>query len=244
MVNLKKPLYLILRDKIAALIDSGEYLPGEMIPSEREMAKEYNTNRMTIKKAISLLVEEGMLVSEPSRGTFVRKSDHRLSLGEITTQKKAMSELVRLTGKTPRNKVILAETITNLKELCEKLHISEDESLFALHRIRYSGDVPVALEYTYLPLCFFSEIASLDFTNISLYGYMQSVGHSPECMERRMILMPASPREAKYLEIPEGTPVYFFEFLGQDSDQNYIEYTQAYMRCDQVRFSVQWDESQ
>lgn len=244
MGNLKKPLYLLLRDKIAALIDSGEYLPGEMIPSEREMAKQYNTNRMTIKKAIGLLVEEGILISEPGRGTFVRKSDHRLSLGEITTQKKAMSELVRLTGQSPRNKVILAETITNLNELCKKLHRPEGEPLFALHRIRYSGDIPVALEYTYLPLRLFSEIETFDFTNISLYGYMQSVGHSPECMERRMILMPASPREARYLEIPEGTPIYFFEFSGQDSNQNYVEYTQAYMRCDQVRFAVQWEETE
>lgn len=238
-----KPLYLSLHDKIMALIESGEYLPGEMIPSEREMAKYYHTNRMTVKKAVGLLVEEGLLISEPSRGTFVRKFDPRLTLGEMTTQKKAMSELVRLTGKIPKNKVILAEPISNLTAVCKQFHLPETEQLYVLHRIRYSDNTPVALEYTYLPLRFFPEITEMDFTNVSLYGYMKSVQHPPEQMSRRMILMPASSREAKFLEIPEGEPIYFFEFIGRDQDNNYVEYTQSYMRPDQIRFSVQWDEA-
>lgn len=240
-MNTIKPLSLQLRDTIAGLVESGEYLPGEMIPSEREMARMYNTNRMTVKKAIAALVEEGVLVSEASRGTFVRKSDTRLSMGETSTQKKAISELVRLTGQIPKNKVILSESIGISEPIGCHLHLEEGEKALALHRIRYSGQTPVALEYAYLPLKFFPDITSVDFTDISLYGYMKSLGHQPDQMDRRLIMMPASAREAKHLEIPEGELLYFFEFTGRDSYGNYVEYTKSFMRSDQIRFSVQWD---
>lgn len=238
-MNTTKPLYLQIKEKITALIDSGEYLPGEMIPSEREMAKTFGINRMTVKKAISLLVEEGVLNSEAGRGTFVRKFDTRLALGDIRTQRKAISELVRLTGQVPKNKVIVNEKIQGIATICEKLDVNDDEELYMLHRIRYSDKTPVALEYTHLPMKFFTDIESMDFTDISLYGYMKSLNHHPESMERRLILIPASARESRYLEIAEGEPVYFFEFIGKDGEGNPVEYTKSFMRPDQIRFSVQ-----
>lgn len=236
-----KPLYLQVKEKIAALIDSGEYLPGEMIPSEREMAKEFDVNRMTVKKAVSMLVEEGLLVSEAGRGTFVRKFDTRLSMGDVKTQRKAISELVRLTGQVPKNKVILNEVMPCPPSVCEKLNLTPEDEVFVLHRIRYSGKDPVALEYTHLPVKFFPDIASVDFTDISLYGYMKSLSLHPEKMERRLILMPVNAREAKHLEVIEGDPVYFFEFTGTDEDGNQVEYTKSFMLPDKVLFSVQWE---
>ena len=205
-MNTVNPLYMQICDKITSMIESGEYLPGEMIPSEREMARLYNTNRMTVKKAIASLVRDGLLISEPSRGTFVRKSDTRLSLGETSTQQSG-------------------------------------EHVLLLHRIRYSGSIPVALEYTYLPLKYFPDITSMDFTYISLYGYMKSAGHDPESINRRLIMMPANDREAKLLEVSKEEPLYFFEFTGQDSDDHYVEYTRSFMRASQIRFSIQWDRA-
>lgn len=242
-MNTVNPLYMQICDKITSMIESGEYLPGEMIPSEREMARLYNTNRMTVKKAIASLVRNGLLVSEPSRGTFVRKSDTRLSLGETSTQKKAMSELVRLTGQIPKNKVLFCNVIKTTEPVTSHLHLQSGEHVLLLHRIRYSGSIPVALEYTYLPLKYFPDITSMDFTYISLYGYMKSVGHDPELMNRRMIMMPANDREAKLLKVSEEEPLYFFEFTGQDSDDNYVEYTRSFMRASQIRFSIQWDRA-
>lgn len=238
-MNTGKPLYFQIKEKITELIDSNEYLPGEMIPSEREMAKALGINRMTVKKAVSLLVEEGVLSSEAGRGTFVCKLDTRLSMSNVCTDRKAISELVRLTGQVPKNKVIVSEKVQGIASICEKLRLNVEDELYMLHRIRYSDKTPVALEYTHLPMKFFPDIESVDFTDISLYGYMKSVHHHPEYMERRLILMPASAREAKYLEIAEGEPVYFFEFLGKDGDGNPVEYTKSFMRPDQLRFSIQ-----
>ena len=58
-MDYRMPLYIQLQDSIIKKIDEKKYLPGEAIPSERKMAEAYGVNRMTVKRAISKLVEEG-----------------------------------------------------------------------------------------------------------------------------------------------------------------------------------------
>ena len=60
----KIPLYIQLKQLILERIADGEYLPGEKIPSEREMAATYKINRMTVKDAVNSLVEDGILYKE------------------------------------------------------------------------------------------------------------------------------------------------------------------------------------
>ena len=70
-MDYRMPLYIQLQDSIIKKIDEKKYLPGEAIPSERKMAEAYGVNRMTVKRAVSKLVEEGYLVCKPGSGTYV-----------------------------------------------------------------------------------------------------------------------------------------------------------------------------
>ena len=75
----KIPLYIQLKQLILERIADGEYLPGEKIPSEREMAATYKINRMTVKNAVNSLVEDGILYKEKNVGVFVcKKKANRL----------------------------------------------------------------------------------------------------------------------------------------------------------------------
>ena len=60
-MNYQIPLYIQLKNLIIQRIKDGEYLPGEKIPSEREMSSLYHINRMTVKHAINALIDEGYL---------------------------------------------------------------------------------------------------------------------------------------------------------------------------------------
>ena len=76
-MDYRMPLYIQLQDSIIKKIDEKKYLPGEAIPSERKMAEAYGVNRMTVKRAISKLVEEGYLVCKPGSGTYVAQRDKK-----------------------------------------------------------------------------------------------------------------------------------------------------------------------
>ena len=70
-MNYQIPLYIQLKNLIIQRIKDGEYLPGEKIPSEREMSALYHINRMTVKHAINTLIDEGYLFRVKNNGTFV-----------------------------------------------------------------------------------------------------------------------------------------------------------------------------
>ena len=76
-MDYRMPLYIQIQDIIIKKIEERIFLPGEMIPSERKMAETYGVNRMTVKRAIEKLVEEGYLVRKPGSGTYVAKWDNK-----------------------------------------------------------------------------------------------------------------------------------------------------------------------
>ena len=70
-MDYRMPIYIQLQDIIVKKIEEKKYLPGEAIPSERKMAEMYGVNRMTVKRAVSKLVEKGYLERKPGSGTYV-----------------------------------------------------------------------------------------------------------------------------------------------------------------------------
>lgn len=68
----QEPPYLQIYRKYADLIDSGELVPDDRLPSHKELAKEHGTTEMTVRKAISRLVEDGYVTTVHYRGTYVR----------------------------------------------------------------------------------------------------------------------------------------------------------------------------
>jgi DNA-binding GntR family transcriptional regulator len=65
------PIYYQIKQKLKRAIINGEYNPGDKIPSENQLAEQFCTTRLTVRRAISILVNEGMLVSEQGQGSFV-----------------------------------------------------------------------------------------------------------------------------------------------------------------------------
>lgn len=72
-MDLRIPLYLQLKNTLLNRIDNGELLPGERLESERDLAEKYGVNRQTVRSALNVLIEDGVLIKVPYKGTFVAK---------------------------------------------------------------------------------------------------------------------------------------------------------------------------
>ena len=72
-MDLRIPLYLQLKNTLLNRIDNGELLPGERLESERDLAEKYGVNRQTVRLALNVLIEDGVLIKVPYKGTFVAK---------------------------------------------------------------------------------------------------------------------------------------------------------------------------
>lgn len=235
----KKYLYEQVENFLMDQIEMGIFIPGHPIPSERQLAQQLDVNRNTIKKAISSLVEKGYLITRQGVGNYVKKFDSALFLGNVKhNTQSGMNELVRLTGKIPSNKVVESAIIYADGWTSSQMNLHIKEPLFSLARVRYSDEEVFAFEHTLIPEKYFPDISEKDFSKLSLYSYMEQSGHKVSKISRSLNIIRSNDSISKYLSIKPGTLIYSFNFLGKDNSDNIIEYTNSYVRIDQVRFST------
>lgn len=237
-MDYRMPIYLQIKEAIINKIKSREYLPGEMIPSERKLAEFYEVNRMTVKNSINALVEEGYLYRVQGKGTFVKKKNTQ-KLYWNQEEAYGLGALLKERGATRKDKVVVKGLTKAFNYLGNKLKLAKFEDVYVLHRIRYANDDPFAVEYCYIPFKHFDDVGDHNFENLSLYEYMKSKDHFPVDFDQKLILIESDEKLCKQLDIPLGTPVYYFEYIGRDSLGITVEYTECYVRCDKAEFSYE-----
>jgi GntR family transcriptional regulator len=237
---MQMPLYQQIMNTIVEKIEKGDYLPGEKLPSERELAELYDVNRMTVKKAMDMLVNTGYLYRCVGKGTFVKEDKSKLLLGvgrRESTQDYGMSAKIKNRGMKAASSVIFSGILQGYPSMCTRLRIAESEPVFVLHRVRYGDGEPLGIEYTYIPGKYFPDVEEQDFNHVSLYDYMNGRGHLPVEFRQTLMIIRCPKREAKYLKIEEGeTAVFCFEYTGRDSSGQVVEYTRSYLKSENVAF--------
>jgi GntR family transcriptional regulator len=233
------PYYQQVMQTIVKRIEDGEYLPNEKLPSERKLSEIYDLNRATIKKAFDKLQEQGYIIRKGNKGSFVSPGKNRLlfGLGGRGTNS-GISARVKATGMQPGSKTILADFIEGYTSMNKRLRLGPKETLFSLHRIRYGDDMPLAIEYSYVPAYLFDDIAQQDFEHVSLYDYMDSKGHLPVEFSQQLMIVNCPKRERKLLKLQEGVNdiVFYFEYTGRDRRGQVVEFTRSYLIADKIDF--------
>lgn len=230
-------LYKQVRDRI--IEDYGNCLEGEALPGERDLAEKYSVNRATIQYALRKLAEEDMVYRIKGKGTYICRNNKKvMNIGDAAVQgTKGIAALVRSYGILVKNVVLVSGTITGNKFLESKLELQDGEPVFALHRVRYGNNEPLAIEYTYVPKKLFPDIENIDFRMVPLYDYMEARGHLPEKYDKKIRVIKLLPKEARYLELPVDAPAFSFELIGVNAERRPVEYTESYVRCDRTEFS-------
>ena len=139
------PLYKQLFQYLSAAIDTHELKPGDRIPSENELAKEFNISRVTIRRALQELAHQEKIISVPGKGSFVLQPKI-----EPLTALTSFSENMRAQGYEPSYQNAAATFITPSKQIQTHLKVSEKERVLHIHRIMLADGVPMAIQNVYL----------------------------------------------------------------------------------------------
>lgn len=137
---MEKPIYQQLRDAIYE--DIKDKAPNTPILSEREMAEHFGASRMTVRKAIRKLVEEGYLYRDKNKGTFI--ADQKLH------KKKSSSMLFYSKSKHEDHKVLHFDVKNSVVEINKKLEINLQDSFVQIVRLNVSNDIPQSVDEVYL----------------------------------------------------------------------------------------------
>jgi GntR family transcriptional regulator len=206
-------MYKQLTKIIMSKIENGQWKAGDKIPSETELLKEYNVSRITVRAAITALVEDGILTRSQGKGTFVASQK---SLYEANDHI-GFTRSCLLAGKTPATKLLKAELVYPDAEIKEFLRLKEDEKVIMMERLRFVDNVPISIEANYYPLSFgFLLNENLEGSLFELLEnkYHIFIAHS----ERTLEVYSATDYEAGLLKIKQNTPLLLFTDKQTDSE--------------------------
>ena len=230
------PMYFQLKEFMREKIASGEWKPGDMVPSERELSEQYHISRMTARQALSELATEGLLRRMQGRGTFVAEPKIEHGLTRLT----GFTEDMKARGLQPGAQLIRLELIQPSLLPMRALQIAPDEQIVLLERLRLAGAEPIALETSHLHFSGVEKLLGEDFENNSLYRILsQKYQISPARAEQKIGADLCSRREQALLKIEEGAPVLRNKRITFDQWGRPFEYTESAYRADRYVFQAE-----
>jgi GntR family transcriptional regulator len=218
------PLYQQLQRQLRAALDSQALGVDDPLPAERSLAAEFEVSRITVRKAIDALVQEGLLARRQGSGTFVRARMEK-SFSKLTS----FSEDMCARGLKPHSVWLKKFQGTVTPEEALGLRASPGTPVYRFHRIRFADGAPMALEYsTVLASC----LPSADSVESSLYEALARRGNRPARALQRLRAVLLTPSQARMLRAKAGSAGLLVERQGFHADGWGVEVSQSFYRGD------------
>jgi len=199
-----KPLYARIQEYVAELILSGKLAPETKIQSERDFSEDLGVSRMTVRRAITELVNEGLLERRHGSGTYVAKPRVTYESHEMVNYLQAMQRRNIATG----SQLIEFGEIVASRRLAEVLEVEIGTQLYRVIMLRFANRVPVILERGFFPCSRCPNLEEWDLEKSSVYDLLAAVyGVEPGRISQTVEAVAASDTVAQQLRVEEGFPL-------------------------------------
>ena len=212
------PAYIRIHDKIKEDVDDGTWKIGQRLPSERDLCETFDVSRMTVRQAITLLVDEG--IKEKMRGTT------------------SFTEIVKSQGKKPSSELISYKRVHPNEFEIKNLGVLPQSYVIRMERVRFADDLPVAYEIASIPEKIIrgfkeSEITEHFFKTLTDNGY--EIGKSQQTISASL----ANSSLAKHLKVKTGDALLSLTQISFLQDGQAFEYVRSYYVGDRFEFYLE-----
>lgn len=220
------PLYQQLADTIRSRVANGKYERNAQIPTEALLSQEFGVSRITVRKALEELVEDGLLVRRQGKGTFVASEKAIHNQYPFT----AFNESCRAAGRIPSTKLLSYSIECPTKKQIKFLNISETDKVIKIRRLRIADEIPVILE-TDLFLNEFSFLAEEPLTeSVDLVLRKRNIFSIHG--ESTTSICFATAEESELLNIESETPLLYVYSEIKDQNMRPIQISKQIIRSD------------
>jgi GntR family transcriptional regulator len=197
MGQVRQTRYQEIAEELRAVVDRGEYGTGRLLPSEAELSTRFGASRVTVRRALEVLRDEGLVDSRQGFGWFVAADPVRQSLGRLGT----IESQLAAEGVTSERRVLDFRFIKTPSRVRQLLDV---ETVLRVRRLNLADGAPFALVTVWCPEEFGAELSRTDVERSPFYellgvplgGAVQTIGAAA-----------AATAEAELLGIPVGSPV-------------------------------------
>jgi GntR family transcriptional regulator len=196
------PAYKRIQVTIVKRLESGQLRPGDIVDSERELARIHGVSLMTARHALTGLEREGMVVRRRGAGTFV--APPKIHFNKLMSYTEQMSGR----GLPVSSKLLSLGVIKSEQEVTARLGLPASSPLVKIERLRLGGDEPFAIETCYLSAIEFADLTRARLDRVSLFSVLEHdyglrIAHADEEVDATT----ADPNSARLLEISSGSAV-------------------------------------
>ncbi len=230
---ISKPLYVRIQEYIAEMILAGKLKPEERLRSEREFSEELGVSRMTVRKAMTELVNDGLLDRRHGSGTYVAKPKVTYEGHEMVNYIQAM----QARNISTFSQLIELEEIVASRRISESLQIDLGAPIIRTSILRLANRMPVILERIIFPCALFPDLQEWDLEKSSINDLLTSVYHYQlQRISQTLEAVAASDIVARQLRVDEGFPLLMMTRVIYSSTTNKpVVFAQDFLRSDYAR---------
>jgi DNA-binding GntR family transcriptional regulator len=228
-----EPPYAQVARGMRQRIVNGQYRAGDRLPSEAELCALYGVSRMTVRRAVTLLAQEGVVFTENGRGTFVRAP----GIGTATFD---LASLRRLVGDAATTvKIIEARIVPPSSRVCRKLALDVESPVVAIKRVLSSAGESVFYHSEYLVFDPRRPLVEAEYGVTALRDLLANAGNSGFKYGRlELHASTLAETEASYLGEEPGLPAWVIEHLFFDFENRPVSWGRFVSRSDRLDLST------
>lgn len=235
---MSSPVYTKIADELRQNIQDRVYSIGERLPPEIQLSERFGVNRHTLRRAISLLKDEGLVRVDRGRGTFVASVPIRYPIGKRVRY----NEALKAQGQIPSIKTLRALEIPADETIAEELELNFGDEVALIERLGLADEQPISVCTSYFPLQRFPDILKQMEGRKSISKLLREVYDCDHLRKStRVSARSIKPDDARLLQVPLNQPILLVESTNVDLTGKAIEYGVTRFRGDRMELVVEND---
>lgn len=230
-----QPRHHQIADALRQQIASGALEPGDQLPSEHDLMRQFAVSRGTIRQARAALRADGTIAGSQGRRLVVRGTPLTQPLGELVS----FTAWVRSLGKEPGGAVISFAREQASAEAAPALGLSAGDPVWHLERVRTADGEPLLIERTIFPEAIGALLADVDLEKHSVYEQLALRGATVSAARHLIDAIPATPADARLLDITAGSALLRVVRQATAIDGSPVEWSDDRYRGDGVNFAIE-----
>nr|WP_157885870.1 GntR family transcriptional regulator [Parolsenella massiliensis] len=233
-------LYQKIYEDVRASIEMGTYKPGDKIPSEQELCAEFGASRITVRRAIEELCNNGFLIKHQGVGTFVSKTRFSRQLRRTGNGLVSFTQLCREQGLEPGARLVDRQIVPIRGDERRFFGLGAEALLLYVRRVRTADDVPIYEENIFLPYDEFRGVMSAALDDVSIFDAIEREGGRRPVANSHLTLeaVSASQEQASLLQVPAKAPLLYMNAFFVDKDGRPIAIGRQYYVGSHYAFDV------
>lgn len=226
-------LDILISKEIEYMGESQGFQEGDRLPSERTLAEYFGVQRGTIRSALQMLVDKGIILSKERSGYYIAPKRVDFNLNAYDSRKAVIEQM----GKSTYVKLLTFEKVNVSEKMARKTTLEEDSPVYRIMRLRYANGAPMAIERTYIRCDLVPNLSEEDVHNKSIYAALRRknkiyIARS----EEKVTAVYANGLESELLNMTRARPILRYEGLVYDRRDRLVEYFDDIILKEKVQF--------